>query len=371
MVETDAGVLAGLRIVEFEGLGPGPFAGLWFADQGAEVTVIQRPGGPPLPGLPEASLLDRGKRLIALDLKDPGDRAVARALIARADGLIEGFRPGVMERLGLGPEDARALNPRLVYGRITGWGQTGPRAPEAGHDLNYLALAGGLWYASPPGVPPFTPPTMLGDLGGGAMYLVAGMLAALWRAKATGRGAVIDAAIVDGTAHLMALIASMQAVGLFRTERGQSLLDGPHWSRCYACADGFIAVQCLEAKFYAAFLERLGLTDDPRFTRQYDPATWGPAASALAEIFARYPRAHWAEVFAVSDACVAPVLSPLEAAADPHLAARKSWVRADGVLQPRAAPRFDGLIPPDPAPPRPRDADRAAILAELGLAAHP
>lgn len=359
-------MLAGLRIVEFEGLGPGPFAGMWFADQGAEVTVIQRPGGPPLPGLAAASLLDRGKRTIALDLKDAGDRAAVLALVARADGLIEGYRPGVMERLGLGPDELRARNPRLVYGRVTGWGQTGPRAAQAGHDLNYLALSGALHYASPPGVPPFPPPTLLGDIGGGAMYLVAGMLAALWRARATGAGAVVDAAIVDGAAHMMALVMSMQAAGLFRAERGASLLDGPHWARCYACADGFVAVQCLEAKFYAEFLDRMGLADDPRFARQFDPATWGPAAATLEALFAAQPRAHWAAVFAGSDACAAPVLTPDEAAADPHLAARGTW-RAAGALQPAPAPRYDGAAPPATAAPRPRDADRAAILAELGL----
>jgi len=372
-------MLEGLRVVEFEGLGPGPFAAMWFADQGAEVTVIQRPAGPPLPGLPQASLLDRGKRTIALDLKSPADLAVVRALVARADGLIEGFRPGVMERLGLGPGDLRALNPALVYGRMTGWGQTGPRAEQAGHDLNYIATSGALWYASPPGVPPFTPPTLVGDIGGGAMYLVAGMLAALWRARASGQGATVDAAIVDGSAHMMALVMSMQAAGLFRTARGASLLDGPHWARSYACADGHIAVQCLEAKFYAEFLSRLGLTDDPRFARQFDPATWAPATGVLAALFADRPRAHWATVFAGSDACAAPVLSPEEAARDPHLAARGTWL-TEGPLQPAPAPRYLDTgpdpkalpgaplpVPAPPPPPRARGADRAAILAELGF----
>lgn len=360
-----AGVLDGLRVVEFEGLGPGPFAAMWLADQGAEVVVIQRRGGPPLPGLPQASLLDRGKRTIALDLKTPADLVVVRALVARADALIEGYRPGVMERLGLGPGDLAPLNPRLVYGRITGWGQTGPRAPLAGHDLNYIAVSGALHYASAHGQPPFTPPTLLGDIGGGAMYLVAGMLAALWRARATRQGAVVDAAIVDGSAHMLALVMSMRAAGLFADARGASLLDGPHWARSYACADGFVAVQCLEGKFYAEFLARMGLTGDPRFARQFDPATWAPAAEALAEAFARHDRAHWAAVFAGSDACATPVLSPPEAARDPHMAARGVW--AEAPLQPRAAPRFDGAAPPDPPAPKGRDADRAAILSDLGL----
>lgn len=360
-------MLEGLRIVEFEGLGPGPFAAMWFADQGAEVIVVQRPGGGALPGLPEANLLDRGKRTIALDLKSPADLEVVRALVARADGVIEGNRPGVMERLGLGPAELQGLNPKLVYGRMTGWGQEGPRASQAGHDLQYIALSGAAWYASPAGQPPFTPPTLVGDIGGGAMYLVAGMLAAFWRAQASGRGAVVDAAIVDGSAHMMALLMAIQAGGLFRAERGRSLLDGPYWSRSYACADGFVAVQCLEPKFHAEFLARLGLTADPRFARQHDQAAWPAAAEALAAIFAAHPRAHWAAVFEGSDACLAPVLSPEEAARDPHMAARGTWVRA-GDLQPAAAPRYVGeALAPPPAPPR-RDADRGAILAELGLA---
>lgn len=367
MAARSDGMLAGLRLVEFEGLGPGPFAAMWFADQGAEVTVIQRPGGPPLPGLPDAGLLDRGKRVIALDLKAESDLDVVRALVARADAVIEGYRPGVMERLGLGPEALQALNPRLVYGRMTGWGQDGPRAPQAGHDLNYIATSGALWYASMPGQPPFTPPTLVGDIGGGAMYLVAGMLAALWRARADGLGATVDAAIVDGSAHMMALVMSMQAAGLFRSARGQSLLDGPHWARSYACADGFVSVQCLEAKFYAEFLARLGLETDSRFARQFDPASWAPAAEALSALFATRTRAEWAAVFAGSDACAAPVLSPEEAATDPHLAARGTWLTEEA-LQPAPAPRYVGEATPHPAPPRTRDADRAEILAELGLA---
>lgn len=360
-------MLEGLRIVEFEGLGPGPFAGMWFADQGAEVICIQRPGGPSLPGAANESLLDRGKRTIVLDLKSPADLEVVRALVARADAVIEGNRPGVMERLGLGPEALFALNPRLVYGRMTGWGQEGPRARQAGHDLGYIALSGALWYASPPGQPPFTPPTLVGDIGGGAMYLVAGMLAALWRARAGGRGAVVDAAIVDGSAHMMALLMSMQAWGMFRAARGESLLDGPYWSRSYACADGFVAVQCLEAKFHAEFLTRMGLAQDPRFSRQYDPKGWAEAAGVLAGLFAAHPRAHWAGVFEGSDACVAPVWSPEEAARDPHLAARGIWREGGPAPQPAPAPRYMGEPVPVPqAPPR-RDADRATILAELGL----
>jgi crotonobetainyl-CoA:carnitine CoA-transferase CaiB-like acyl-CoA transferase len=258
----------------------------------------------------------------------------------------------------------RAANPRLVYGRMTGWGQNGPRAHQAGHDLNYLATSGALWYAGAPGTPPVSPPTLLGDVGGGALYLVAGVLAGLIAAARTGRGTVVDAAIVDGAAHMMALLMSMRASGNLRMERGQSLLDGPHWSRTYRCAcGGWLAVQCLEPQFYGIFLERLGLDHDPRFAVQTDPAQWQAQTGALAEIFAAAPRAHWEQVFAGSDACVAPVLRPDEAAADPHMAARGVWREG---LAPAPAPRFDGAVREVTEPPE-RGADGAAIRAELGL----
>ena len=359
-------MLDGIRILEFEGLGPGPFAAMMLADLGAEVICIQRPGGTP-PGIPERNLLDRGKRTIALDLKSPADRPAVEALIRRSDALIEGFRPGVMERLGLGPDRARALNPALVYGRMTGWGQSGPRAPMAGHDLNYIALSGALWYASVPGQEPVTPPTLVGDIGGGALYLVAGVLAGLLNAARTGRGTVVDAAIVDGSAHMMGIIMAMWAGGAFRTRRGTSLLDGPPWSRSYACADGgHVSVQALEPQFYAEFLRRMDLTDHPDFARQMDPASWPRATRTLQSLFACQPQAHWTALFDGSDACVAPVLAPDASAQDPHMAARGTWVTAHGMLQPRPAPRFDGAAR-DPAPAPRRDEHRAQILRELGL----
>ena len=353
-------MLNGIRIVEFEALGPAPFAGMLLADLGAEVIVIHRRAPAGTPGKPAVNLLDRGKRSIALDLKAPNDLAIARALIRSADGLTEGMRPGVMERLGLGPEAAHALNPRLVYGRMTGWGQTGPRAHQAGHDLNYLGLSGALFYGGVPGQVPGVPPTLLGDIGGGALYLAVGLLAGLLNARATGRGAVVDAAIVDGASHMMALLLSM-GEQFSTAARGQSLLDGPHWSRCYASADGrHIAVQCLEPKFYALFLERLGLSDDPAFADQFDATRWPDLTARLAALFASRPRDHWAALFAGTDACVAPVLSPDEARADPHIAARGIW--QDGA--PAPAPRFDGAIARPAASPAP-DAQRAQILADL------
>jgi crotonobetainyl-CoA:carnitine CoA-transferase CaiB-like acyl-CoA transferase len=350
-------MLETLRLVEFEGLGPAPFAAMWLAEQGAQVTVVHRPlqGGPITTGL-----LDRGKSSIALDLKDPEDHRIARALIADADALIEGLRPGTMERLRLGPEDAQALNPALVYGRMTGWGQTGPRARQAGHDLNYLALSGALFYAGLPGDTPAVPPTMLGDLGAGAMYLVGGLLAGVLNARATGQGSVIDAAIVDGATHMLSLLAAM-GPGFDRAHRGASLLDGPHWSRCYACAcGGHVAVQALEPQFYATLLAILGLADDPSMQAQNDPAQWPGQTARLAALFMTRSRDHWADLFAGSDACVAPVLSPAEAARDPHVEERGLWLGDS----PAPAPR-SGAIARSPGPIPARDGDRDAILARL------
>ena len=330
-------MLSGIRIVEFEGLGPAPFAGMLLADLGAEVIVVHRPKAA------APSVLDRGKRSIVLDLKDDADLTVARALVRSADGLIEGLRPGVMERLGLGPELCSATNPKLVYGRMTGWGQSGPRAATAGHDLAYIGLSGALWYAGQTGTPPVTPATLVGDIGGGAMYLVAGMLAGLLQAARTGKGTVVDAAIVDGSAHMMALLMAMAANGQMVEARGQSLLDGPHWCRSYACADGaWLTVQCLEPQFYAVFLDRMGLSQDPDFVTQYEPDLWPGQAEALEAIFAMQPRDYWLDLFDGTDACVAPVLSPWEAEQDPHMADRSVWQRVAGRLQPAPAPRFDG-----------------------------
>lgn len=360
-------MLEGIRILEVEGLGPAPFAAMTLADMGAEVICVHRKGGAVTPGMPERSLLDRGKRSIELDLKDAGDVEVFLKLAARADGLIEGFRPGVMERLGIGPEACHAVNPALVYGRMTGWGQDSPLAERAGHDLNYIALSGALWYASCPGDVPLTPATLVGDIGGGAMYLVAGMLAGLLRARASGEGTVVDAAIHDGSAHMMNLLMSIRQGGHFATERGQSLLDGPHWSRAYACADGgHVTLQCLEVKFYAEFLERMGLAEDAQFQHQFDKSLWPVLTGRLAGIFATRPRDHWAALFQGSDACVAPVLSPEEAQAH-EMNARGTWVEAEGALQAAPAPRFAGE--PDWAPPASpaRGAHTSEILAELGL----
>lgn len=359
-------MLSDIRVIEIEALGPAPFAAMLLADLGADVITVHRKEVSDVPGKGESNLLDRGKRSIALDLKDPVDIEILKDLLRSADGLIEGFRPGVMERLGLGPDVCQAIQPRLVYGRMTGWGQSGPKAAEAGHDLNYIGLSGALWYGSPAGTPPFPPPTLVGDIGGGALYLVIGMLSAFLKARRTGAGTVVDAAIVDGSAHMMNLLMSLRASGAFETERGRSLLDGPHWSRCYRCRDGaFISVQCLEPKFYRIFLERLELDADPDFARQFDQELWPALNLRLERMIESQPQSHWTRLFAGSDACVAPVLDPESAAADPHMAARSVWSSADGRLQARAAPRFDGQAPEEPRPSPKRGEHREEILAEI------
>ncbi len=360
-------MLNGIRIIEIEGLGPAPFAAMLLADLGADVITIHRKGGGG--GITaDESVLDRGKRSIELDLKDPEDCATAQELIASADALIEGFRPGVMERLDLGPTDCHARNPALVYGRMTGWGQTGPRADTAGHDLNYIAQSGALWYASEPGSAPITPATLVGDIGGGALYLVVGILSGILHAKSTGRGTVVDAAIVDGSAHMMTLLMALRQAGGLSMERGHSLLDGPHWSRSYVCADGgYVSVQCLEPQFYATFLAKLNLSDDPEFAKQHDRALWPKLTTRLTDLFLSEPRLHWEDLFAGSDACVAAVLTPHESAQSAHMSARQVWHHPNGNLQAAPAPRFDGQNPPiNPAPKR--GAHSAEIRAELSKA---
>lgn len=358
-------MLTGIRIIEIEGLGPGPFASMLLADLGADVICVHRKGGSPAPGMPEQSILDRGKRSIELDLKDSADVGTFKSLIRTADGLIEGFRPGVMEKLGLGPDVCRALNPALVFGRMTGWGQNSALSHTAGHDLNYISLSGALWYGSPPGEVPLTPPTLVGDIGGGAMYLAVGMLAAILKAKSTGQGCEVDAAIYDGSAHMMNLLLTMGQTGHLNTARGQSLLDGPHWSRTYRCSDGgFISVQCLEPKFYDKFLRLMGLGDDPSFQAQFDRDSWPTLTDRLIGLFASHPRDHWGALFRGSDACVAPVLAPEEAIAHP-MNARATWVKAHGALQAAPAPRFSGRPDWTPSPSPMRGQHTTDILSEL------
>lgn len=360
------GPLAGLRVLEMAGIGPGPFCGMLLADLGADVVVVDRaaPNAETI-DLGAAAIANRGKRSIALDLKSAEGIATVLDLAERCDALIEGMRPGVMERLGLGPDVCLARNPRLVFGRMTGWGQDGPLAVAAGHDLNYIALSGALWYAGQPGAPPLTPPSLVGDVGGGALYLAVGLLAAVMNARATGKGQVVDAAIVDGSAHMMNLLLGLKAAGAMATERGASLLDGPHWYATYRCADGgYVSVGSVEPKFYRLLCDRLGLAGDPAFRDGDDRAAWPALRARFAALFAMRSRADWCALLEGTDACFAPVLDPDEAARHPHMAARGIYREIDGIVQAAPAPRFSATPAADPGPiPRP-GADQETVLAD-------
>jgi acetyl-CoA hydrolase len=361
-------VLAGVKVLEIEGIGPGPFCAMLLADLGADVVMVQRTRSPgDITDLGDAAIQHRGKRSVAVELKSPQGVQVVLKLAEQADCLIEGMRPGVMERLGLGPDVCLARNPRLVYGRMTGWGQTGPLAHAAGHDLNYLALSGALWYASPAGTPPYTPPTVVGDVAGGALYLAIGLLAGILNARATGDGQVVDAAIVDGAAHMLNLLLALRASGGLEIERGASIVDGSHWSSTYRCADGrFVAVQSLEPRFYAVLLDRLGLAADPDFARQYDPNSWPRARQRLAELFATRPRDEWCALLEGTDACFAPVLDPEEAARHPHNVARGVFSTRDAMLQANPAPRFS-KSPPQARPVPQRGEHTREVLRQAGI----
>jgi len=344
--------LSGLRIIEFDGLGPVTFAGMMLADLGAEILRLSRSADAGAPAFSEVGgqVLHRGRAAVAVNLKDPADVAGVLDLIGGADALIEGFRPGVMERLGLGPGPCLARNPRLVYGRITGWGQTGPMARQAGHDINYIALSGALHALGEPDRPPRPPLNLLGDYGGGAMMLVAGVLAALLEAKTTGKGRMVDAAMTDGSALLMSLFQALSARGLWSDARGANLLDGgAPFYRCYACRDGrYVAVGALEPQFYAALVSGLGW--DPASAPQFDLAGWPALHERFGSAFAARDRDDWASHFEGTDACVTPVLSMAEAARHPHNAARGTYLAGD-LLQAAPAPRFDDAqSPPGPQP---------------------
>ena len=337
-------MLSGIKIIEFEGLGPAPFAGRFLAELGADVLVVKN-FNQQEKSL-KNSLLNAGKKSVFLDLKNPRDHSISLELIRNSDALVEGFRPGVMERLKLGPTDLKQENKKLIYGRMTGWGQTGPRSKQAGHDLNYIGLSGALHYASQAGDIPQTIPTMVGDIGGGALYLVIGILSGLYKAQKTGEGTVVDAAIVDGSAHMLNLLMSMQETSSIQMKRGLSLLDGSHLSRCYKCSDGkYISVQCLEPKFYNQFLEVLSVDKNPLMQTQYDSSQWKAQTEFLSNIFQEKAQAYWTDLFSDLDACVAPILNPEEAEFEPHIKSREIWVRENGYLMASAAPRFDDKMP--------------------------
>jgi alpha-methylacyl-CoA racemase len=363
-----AGPLAGVRVVELAGLGPAPFAGMVLADLGADVVRVDRPDRPN--AVARMDVLNRGRRSIAVDLKHPDGVEVVLRLAAESDALIEGFRPGVAERLGIGPEACLDRNPRLVYGRMTGWGQDGPYAAEAGHDITYAAVAGALAHIGRAGQPPTPPLNLVADFGGGGMLLAVGVVSAVLSAQRTGEGQVVDAAMVDGVALLMAPFFMALRSGFFTDERGTNMLDsGAPYYDCYACADGrYVAVGALESQFYAALLDGLGL-DAAELGAQNDKAGWPEMRRRFTAAFAARTRDEWVAHFAGRDACVAPVNTTEDTFGDPHMAARGTVVEPEGVPQPAPAPRFS-VTPAtlDRPPPRPGE-HTDEVLAQLGYGA--
>ncbi|MHC0432118.1 CaiB/BaiF CoA transferase family protein [Streptomyces sp. O3] len=358
------GPLAGIRVVELAGIGPGPFAAMLLADLGADVVRVDRPGGPGLAIDPAYDVTNRNKRSVLVDLKSEHGPARVLDLVERADILIEGFRPGVAERLGVGPEPCHARNPRLVYGRMTGWGQEGPLAQRAGHDIGYIAITGALGMIGKPDEPPAVPANLVGDYAGGSLYLVVGVLAALQHARTAGEGQVVDAAIVDGTAHLTAMIHGMLAAGGWQDRRGANLLDGgcPFYGSYETSDGGCMAVGALEPRFYDAFTAILGIGDVA--SARHDVARWDELRAAVAERFKTKTRAEWTALFEGSDACVAPVLSLGEAPAHPHLAARATFTDHGGITQPAPAPRFSATPTAVRTPPARPGADTEAVARD-------
>lgn len=369
-----AGPLSGVRVVELAGIGPGPFTAMLLADMGADVIRVDRAGTatPYDPDRPPLDVTHRGRRSLAVDLKHPDGRAVVLKLVERAEALFEGFRPGVAERLGVGPDDCLAVNPRLVYGRMTGWGQDGPYAPRAGHDITYISLAGALGAIGRTYDKPVPPLNLVGDYGGGAMFLAFGIVCALLEARRSGRGQVVDAAMVDGTAALTTMFHAMRAMGVWEDRRGVNLLDsGAHFYEMYECADGgYVSVGALEPRFYAELVRLSGFEADiPEGERahQLDRSSWPARKEAMVALFKTRTRDEWCALFEGTDACVAPVLSMAEAPHHPHNRARGTFVEYTGVVQPAPAPRFSrtpgAIRRPPPHPGQHTD----EVLGELGL----
>jgi len=358
-----SGPLSGIKVVELAGIGPGPYAGQLLSDMGADVIVIDRPGG----GMPKA-IDGRGKLSIVLDLKKPEAVEALLKLVATADVLIEGLRPGVTERMGVGPDACHAINSGLIYGRMTGWGQTGPWSKMAGHDINYIGMTGVLNAIGKDGQPPVPPLNMIGDFGGGSMFLVTGILAALVERGRTGKGNVVDAAIVDGTHSLMSFVHGMAGLGQWRTQREGNLLDGAApFYRCYMTADGkFMAVGCIEPQFFAAMMERLPIDADA-YGGQHDRSAFAKQHEILEDVFATKSRDEWEAIFAGTDACVTPVLDYVEAAAHPANAERQAVVQDGRWLHPQFAPRLATQPLATHFEIATKGGDYAAILAEAGL----
>ncbi|MBL8377720.1 MAG: CoA transferase [Burkholderiales bacterium] len=364
------GPLIGLKILEFEAIGPGPFCGMMLSDMGADVLMVDRPENPRL-GLGRERWYDvmlRGRRSVTLNLKSPEGVAAARRLVTKADAIIEGFRPGVMERLGLGPEVLLADNPRLVYGRMTGWGQDGPMAPRAGHDINYIALSGVLNAIGRPGAAPVPPLNLVGDFGGGGMLLAFGIACGIVEAQRSGKGQVVDAAMVDGAATLAAMFSGMMAGGRWSETRGDNILDtGAPWYEVYETADGkYMSVGAIEPQFYAELLKGLGL-DPATLPKQMDRAGWPLLRERFAAIFKSRTRDQWCAVFDPVDACVAPVLSFTEAQAHPHNVRRATFTQVGRVKQPAPSPRFSRTAAGQPGEPPERGVGGKSALADWGF----
>ena len=363
------GPLAGVKVIEIKGIGPGPFAGMLLADMGAEVIVIERSSkGSGTVALPAAmDCNSRGKKSIALNLKTTAGAETLLRLVESADMLFEGFRPGVAERLGFGPEQCHARNPRLIYGRITGWGQTGPLAKTAGHDINYISLTGSLAAIGNPDKPT-VPLNLVGDYAGGSMYLVMGMLAALYEAQRSGKGDVIDAAITDGSASLMSIFHSMDKLGSWVPERSSNMLDGPApFYDTYETSDGrFVSIGSIEPQFYALLVEKTGV-DPEAFANPYDKSQWPQMKERLIEVFKTKSQAQWCDLMEGTDLCFAPVLNYREAPAHPHNAARNTYIDIDGLTQPAPAPRFARSDCATPSSPSSEGSDTHEVLAQWGF----
>ncbi|MBV6760725.1 MULTISPECIES: CaiB/BaiF CoA transferase family protein [Rhodococcus] len=365
MAARKAGPLAGVRVLELGGIGPGPFASMMLADMGATVIRIVRGAG----WSSRNPILNRGRVTVEVDLKDPSGVAAVRRLAEHSDVVVEGFRPGVAERLGLGPKELHDINPKLVYGRMTGWGQDGPWAQAPGHDINYLSLTGALHAIGPKGGDPVPPLNLVADFGGGGMLLAYGIACALVSAAATGSGQVVDAAMVDGASLLMAMAYGHYADGSMVDERGSNMLDGAApFYRTYRCADDrHMAVGCVEDQFYREFLQILGLDGDELFADQFDRDAWPQQSERIAGLFASRPRTEWEAVFADTEACTTPVLAMREAAAHPHVSARRTFAALDGIVQPMPAPRFDATPPGVPEPPTADPSSVAEALRMFGI----
>ena len=366
------GPLSGFRIIEIAGIGPGPFAAMMLADMGAEVIRVERAQSVKgaAPATAHWDTLLRGRKNIAIDLKNPQGVEALLQLVEKADAIIEGFRPGVMERLGIGPTECAKRNPKIVFGRMTGWGQDGPYAPLAGHDINYIALAGALAHFSRAGEAPVPPLNMVGDFGGGGMFLAFGVVCALLETQKSGKGQVIDAAMIDGSATLMSMFWAMKSIGMFNENApGTNLLDtGAHFYDVFQCQDDkYISIGSIEPQFYALLLEKTGLTDDPAFAKQMDPSQWPTLKAKLQVVIKQKTQAQWCEIMEGTDVCFAPVLTMTEATQHPHHIARNTFIDIAGVTQPAPAPRFSRTSPETPTPPAHAGQHSTQILNEWGI----